>query len=54
MKKKIRDLRLGDCQDDITQYIILVKNDIRLISSASDDSSEHNDLLTYIFTQLLL
>lgn len=28
VKKKICKLRLGDCHDNIAQYIILVKNDI--------------------------
>ena len=54
VKKKIRELKLSECHDDVIQYIILVKNDIRLICSATDDTQEHNDLLTYIFTQLLL
>jgi hypothetical protein len=52
IKTKIRNATLTQFSDDVDSYIIYIKDNLRLISAATDDTKEHNDLITYIFAQL--
>jgi hypothetical protein len=52
IKNKIRNATLTHFNDDVENYIIYIKDNLRLINAATDDTKEHNDLITYIFTQL--
>jgi hypothetical protein len=52
IKSKIHEATLTQFNDDVDNYIIFVKDNLRLITAAADNSTEHNDLITYLFTQL--
>jgi hypothetical protein len=51
IKTKIRESNVSQFGDDICKYIIHIKDNLCLITTA-DTSSEHNDLLTHILLQL--
>jgi hypothetical protein len=52
IKSKIRSATLSEFGDDISKYILHVKDNLRLITANDDASTEHNDLITYILNQL--
>jgi hypothetical protein len=52
IKSKIREATLSTFGDDVEKYILYIKDNMRLITATATDSTEHNDLITYPFTQL--
>ena len=54
IKCKIRDSTLSQFSDDIAKYIIHIKDNLCLITSFNNNTTEHADCITYIFQQLQL
>lgn len=55
IKRKIREATLSQFSDDVSKYIIHIKDNLRLITSSHNQHKQtHNDLITYLFQQLRL
>lgn len=54
IKAKIRTATLSQFHDEIPKYIIFLRDNLWLITAATDECTSNNDLLTYIFQQLQL
>jgi hypothetical protein len=52
VREKITTATLSQFDNDITKYIIFIKDNLRMITSPSSPSSIHNGLITYILRQL--
>jgi hypothetical protein len=52
IKSKIRTAKLSHFSDDACKYIVHIKDNLRLITAATDNSNEHNDLIIHLLTQL--
>jgi hypothetical protein len=53
IKGKIRDSVLSAFQDDVSKYIMHIKDNLTLITSSEDkEATEHNDLIIHLFQQL--
>jgi hypothetical protein len=54
IKRKIRDSTLSQFGDDVSKYILNIKDNLQLITTSDANTPPHNDLLIYLFTQLRL
>jgi hypothetical protein len=52
IKQKIRATTIQHFNNDIPKYIIQLKDNLRLITTSTEEDQTHNDLITYIFQQL--
>lgn len=52
IKTKIRTATLSQFHDDVPKYVSFLRDNLRLITITDDSTTQHTDLLTYIFKQL--
>jgi hypothetical protein len=52
ISEKIRLATLSQFNNDVTNYIIFLKDNLRMITNPTAPTSEHNGLITYILRQL--
>lgn len=52
IKAKLRMANIDQFNNDIPKYITFLRDNLRLITAADDTTTDHNDLLTYIFNAL--
>jgi hypothetical protein len=52
VREKITLATLSQHNNDVTKYIIYVKDNLRMITNTDSSTSEHNGLITYILRQL--
>jgi hypothetical protein len=50
VERKIREATLSYFGDDVSKYILHIKDNLRLITTSVADWTPHNDLLVYLFT----
>jgi hypothetical protein len=53
-RKKITTATLTQFNNDISLYVIYIKDDFHMISSSTQNDVDHNGLITYILCQLKL
>lgn len=53
IKQRIRESILTHFSNDVSKYIINIKDNLCLITTTDGSSSEHNDLIIYIFRQFI-
>jgi hypothetical protein len=54
VREKITTATLSNFNNDITNYLIYIKDNLKMISSATNRNNDNNGLITYIFRQLKL